>query len=396
MKITKLMLSALIAAAALVACNKENTIPVQEGVKSVEVKIGNKIMTKGDAGEKIEKGTPVNVNSLQIFLTDASYSTDYTAGVKNDEGADAQFYWDAAQIGEGLNLNFHYVSHNCTKIVAIANVGRQLTFDQVFNADPDMLPAIGLQQDATNLLLFADANLTKTDRVHELDQGDVNKYAEVYVASLVLTPTISRFEVDGFVMTFAQDTDIAEVKITDIAFQDYYPKMGLQKNPFKGIPTGNPVKPMDITDDAEVYAWFNNAASTGWYRDSFDITLTPADGTADIGPYAYHFYAGDIVPDLVIKLMVDNVPGYLATDVFYVYNEDLNEYHALTKIEEGKIYRMSAAGEAEDDGSIPFDEEDLNTVDRCLEIVVDVIDWTVVLITPDFGSFSDSAATVSE
>lgn len=389
MKITKLMLSALVAAAALVACNKEDVTPVQEGVKSIEVKIGNKIMTKGDAGTKIEHGTPVKVNTLQIFLTDASYSTDYAAGVKDNDGADAEFYWDAAQIGDGLSLNFHYVSHSCTKVVAIANAGQKLTFDQVFNATPDVLPTIDLQQDATDLLLFADANLTKTDRVHEFQTEDTNKYAEVYEAALVLTPTISRFEVDGFVMTFAQDTDIAEVKITDIAFQDYYPMMDVQKTPFKGIPSGTPVKPMDITDDAEVYAWFNDAANTGWYRDSFDITLTPADGTADVGPYAYHFYAGDLVPDLVIKLMVDNVPAYLATDVFYTKN-DANEYVALTEIEEGKIYRMSAAGEVEDDGSIPFDEDDLNTVDRCLEITVDVIDWTVVLVTPDFGSFGDS------
>lgn len=395
MKITKLMLSALVAAAALVACNKEDITPVQTGVKSIEVKIGNKIMTKSPAGTKISHGTPVKVNTLQIFLTDASYSTDFTAGVKDNDGKDAQFFWSAAEIGEGLSLNFHYVSHSCTKVVAVANAGEELKFDDVFNADFETLPTIGLQQDSQNLLLFADANLAKTDRVHEINTENESKYAEVYEASLVLTPTISRFEVDGFVMTFAEDTKIQTVKVTDIAFQDYYPMLTAQKSPFMGVAYGTPVKPMDVTDDADVYAWFNDAANTGWFRDSFEATLTPADGTADVGPYAYHFYAGDLVPDLVIKLMVDNVPAYLATDVFYAKN-DANEYEALTALEAGKIYRMSAAGEVLGDGSIPFDEDDLNTVDRCLEITVDVIDWTVVLVTPDFGSFGDSIATANE
>ncbi|MBR2065238.1 MAG: hypothetical protein IJ971_11140 [Bacteroidales bacterium] len=390
MKITKLMLSALVAAATLVACNKEDIAPVQKSVKSIEVKIGNKIMTKGDAGTKIEHGTPVKVNTLQIFLTDASYSTDYTSGVKDNDGNDADFYWSAAEMGEeGMSLNFHYVSHSCTKVVAIANAGQPLAFEDVFNADFNTLPTIDLQQDSQDLLLFADADLSKTDRVHEINTEEVSKYAEVYEAALVLTPTIARFEVDGFVMTFADDTKISEVKVTDIAFQDYYPMMTAQKSPFKGVAYGTPVKPMDITNDAEVYEWFNDADNAGWFRDSFEATLTPEDGTKDVGPYAYHFYAGDLVPDLVIKLMVDNIPAYLATDVFYTKN-DANEYVALTSIEAGKIYRMSAAGEELEDGSIPFDEDDLNTVDRCLEIIVDVIDWTVVLVTPDFGSFGDS------
>ena len=33
---------------------------------------------------------------------------------------------------------------------------------------------------------------------------------------------------------------------------------------------------------------------------------------------------------------------------------------------------------------IPFDEDDLNTVDRCLEVTVEVHPWKVVLVTPEF------------
>ena len=35
-------------------------------------------------------------------------------------------------------------------------------------------------------------------------------------------------------------------------------------------------------------------------------------------------------------------------------------------------------------GFIDIDEDDLNTVDRCLDITVDVHKWKVVLVTPEF------------
>ena len=56
----------------------------------------------------------------------------------------------------------------------------------------------------------------------------------------------------------------------------------------------------------------------------------------------------------------------------------------MTEFEEGKIYRMNAAGDALGDGSIPIDEDDIDPMDRCLEITVDVVDWAVELVYPEF------------
>ena len=47
MKLTKLMLSACVAALALVACNKEETAPVDGNLKTVQLSLENIIMTKG-------------------------------------------------------------------------------------------------------------------------------------------------------------------------------------------------------------------------------------------------------------------------------------------------------------------------------------------------------------
>lgn len=392
MKLTKLMLSACVAALALVSCNKEEHTPVVDGVKTVEMSIANLIMTKGDAGTKISDGAAVVVNDFQVFLTDDTHTHVYTEGVKGDNNAEPKFYWTKTDLGTGFTSiaqNYHYVSHHCTKIVAVANAGKQLTLAEAL----ELGTTIDLQQDQNNLLLFANAALTRhaEGKMHESE----GKYAEVYVANPILTPTVARFEVDGFVMNFNGEK-YTKATVLDIAFQDYYPSM---KN---AVPTGTRVIPIANLDaDADVYSWFNStaAANFGWFRDSFTTAVLEKPATpdaanryiakADIAPKAYHFFAPAEVPDMMINLVLDgtagtNIPGYLWTNVFKYVDNATNETKTLEQIEPGKIYRMSAAGEALGDGSIPFDEEDLNAVERCLEVTVDVANWEVILVTPEF------------
>ena len=45
---------------------------------------------------------------------------------------------------------------------------------------------------------------------------------------------------------------------------------------------------------------------------------------------------------------------------------------------------MSAVGEVENDGNLPFEDEDIDPMDRCLEITVEVVDWAVELVYPEF------------
>ncbi len=405
MKITKLMLSALVAAAALVSCNKENHSPsLDESVKTVEMSVANMIMTRGEAGDKIKLDgtTAVHVNDFQIFLTDNSYSKDYYEGVKidgdNNDYIDAKFYWSADDLSAGftsIEENYHYVSHHCTKIIAVANAGKQLTLAEALA----LKSVIGEQQDQKKLLLFAEADLVETGRTHQTEATETTeaKYSEVYEANPVLKPTVARFEVDGFALNYSGD-EYTSVTVKDIAFQDYMPAMAAAVTPFRGLPGGEAVIPIaNLDSDSDVYGWFNTGANnTGWFRDSFTglVLDKPTDGTTlvkkDIaeGPRAYHFFAPAQVPDMIINLSVTgtsgtNIPAYIWTDQFsYLDDENVKQY--LTSIEPGTVYRMSFAGEASGDGSIPFDEEDLNVVERCLDVTVDVHDWIVVLVTPEF------------
>lgn len=392
MKLTKLMLSACVAALALVSCNKEDHAPVVNSVKTVEMSVANLIMTKGAAGNKISDGAAVVVNDFQVFLTDDTYDHIYTEGVKGDDNAAPKFYWTKNDLGSGFTAiaqNYHYVSQHCSRIVAVANAGKELTLAQAL----ELGSTIELQQDQNDLLLFADVPLTRHEegKMH-ITEG---KYAEVYVANPILSPTVARFEVDGFVMNFNGDK-YTKAKVLDIAFQDYYPSM------IFAAPSGERVIPIsNLESDADVYSWFNSVdpANFGWFRDSFTDAVLEKPATpdaanryiakADIAPRAYHMFAPAEVPDMILNLVLDgttgnNVPAYLWTNIYKYFDKTTNTTQTLSQIMPGTIYRMSAAGEALGDGSIPFDEEDLNAVERCLEVTVEVAKWEVILVTPEF------------
>jgi hypothetical protein len=107
--------------------------------------------------------------------------------------------------------------------------------------------------------------------------------------------------------------------------------------------------------------------------------MTPDSYQADApSPRAYHFFSGAIVPTMFIKLLADGDPAYVWTNIYKKADGSV-----ISHIEPGKIYRMSAAGESSDDGSIEI-PDDLDPIQRCIDVTVEVVDWAVVLVTPDF------------
>ena len=393
MKLTNLILSASVAAMALVACNKQETTP-QTGsstLKTVEVSLENVIFTKGVAGPKVNDGDKVIVNTFQIFLTDAS-GNEYTG--KTSTGAEAKSYWDQTDLAGGIpaTADFHFVDPNCTKVVAVAN------YDQPFASYAEFLTAsqspllIDKQQDHTNLVLYDEStNFTKIqshdDTATDANGNPVTYTSDVYSVELVLTPRVSRFEVDGFAVKFNATPKYQEIKISQLAFQNYYP----ETHAVTGVETGVPVNHIaDLSMQAAVYAWLNDTSKQAdWYWDACDLTITPSspaknfpDDLADDtdGPRAYHIFSCDgTVPQFVIALTADGQPAYLYTRNFNDENGD-----PVTEFEEGKIYRMSGEGEVAGKGAIEIPEDKIDPMDRCLDIKVEVKQWEVALITPEF------------
>lgn len=380
MKLTNLMLSASIAVLALASCNKQDTTPqVANRLKTVEISLENFTLTKAEAGAKIESGDAVQVNDFKIFLTDAS-GNEYGAKVA-DGSAAAKTYWSKEDLTtEGLpvdDASFHYVDPNCTKVIAVANLGEDLTY-----AEYKQLAALKIenQQKQESLVLFDEENLVAAGTQHNDKNVDGTTYvADVYKADIVLTPRVSRFEVDGFVVKFdPAEPKYQEINITQIAFQNYYPETSI----ITGVESGALVNHIaDLTNQSAVYSWLDTPETPQpWYRDAFDLTVTPAAPKADTPkPLAYHMFSCDEAPVMVIKLLADGQPAYLYTKGFYK-----TDGTPVEEFKEGYIYRMSAAGEVENDGSIPINEEDIDPMDRCLEITVDVVKWAVELVYPEF------------
>ena len=379
MKLTNLMLSASIAVLALASCNKQDTTPqVANRLKTVEISLENFTLTKAEAGAKIESGDAVQVNDFKIFLTDAS-GNEYDAKVANGSEP-AKTYWSKTDLASGLPIDdasFHYVDPNCTKVIAVANLGDDLTYAQY-----KQLANLKIedQQKQESLVLFDEANLVAAGTQHNDTNVNGTTYvADVYKADLVLTPRVSRFEVDGFTVKFDKTSPkYNEIKISQIAFQNYYPETSV----VTGVEAGNLVNHIaDLTNQSAVYTWLDTPQDPQpWYRDAFDITITPAAPTKDTPkPLAYHMFSCNEAPVMVIKLLADGQPAYLYTKGFYKANGT-----PVEAFEEGCIYRMSAAGEVENDGSIAIDEDDIDPMDRCLEITVDVVKWAVELVYPEF------------
>ena len=377
MKLTKLMLSASVAALALVACNKQDTAPeTLKRLKTVEISLENVALTKGLAGPKIEAGDAVILNDFKIFLTDDS-GNEYTAKIA-DGSADAQTYWSTVDLYSGaIKATFHYVDPNCTKVVAVGNLGDDLTF-----AEYEALANIKIddQQEQDKLVLYDIKELEKATGQHtDTNVNGPTYVSDVYKADLVLAPRVSRFEVDGFTVKFNTEPKYQTIKITQLAFQNYYPETSV----VTGTESGTLVNHIaDLDDQSETYTWLDTpeAGTTPWYRDYFDLTITPTAPTQDTpDPLAYHIFSCSEAPVMVIKLLADGQPAYLYSKGFY--KTDGTE---VTEFEEGKIYRMSAKGEVENDGSIPIKEDDIDPMDRCLEITVDVVDWAVELVYPEF------------
>lgn len=398
MKLSKLMLSAFAAAVAMVACNKIETdnLPESTTMKSVKVSLENVIMTKAEAGEKINAGDAIQVNNFKIFLTDDSYSTIYpakqyvvNAQTGDTELVDAQTYFEVTDLKAAKDVEYHFVDHKCTRVIAVANMGNAGIADV-----KSYMKSIELQQDQKNLVLWADSALGTPKANHDATNhpGD-NTYTEVYEVDITLKPVISRFEVDGFVVNFSSPAKYNKIEVTDIAFIHYFPTFGFDfSTDFMAAQgTGSHVKPIENYDSqSEVFNWFNGSTSTGWFRDSFTgLEMTPDnpettsvyENRADApNPLAYHFFSGNVVPVMFITVLADGNPAYVYTSSFRSKETGL----VLAHIEPGKIYRMSAAGEVDQTGgSVPI-PDDLDPIKRCLDITVSVEPWVVDLITPEF------------
>lgn len=412
MKLIKLMLSACVAALAFVSCNKEEGPAIKDGYKSVEIEISNLFQTKS-MGQMIEDESVITLQNLRIYLTDGTniyFNAMDEAGTTLTEAAYQFAPSAAAPLPE--TISYHFVDPKVNKVVAIANLtDAQYATIKTYEDIKKLILSIDTQQDPDFIALYDESGLTATGSQHvpEKDTHKVgaNEITNVYKATLNLVPRVARFELDGFAIKFSDDKPIYNtITINKVAFNNYYYSVALYNGVEEAVS-------LDCGAEQQVNAInylssITLGAEEQWYGDVLDGGLTiirPATVAAggswvneqikdsEGNPYAlyYHMFPLDSVepemsgyPELMFQLAATDLAGNTTATYIYTKSFKNESGDVITEFEEGKIYRMNIAGITDGEGDLPFKEEDIEQLARCLDITVTVDDWNVILVTPEF------------
>lgn len=393
MKLSKLILSAFVAVLALVSCKKQDAEPMVNGrLKTVEISLENLLFTKAETDAFLTADTKVNLSDFKIFLTDGTSIIE--AG---SFGSEVPVYYYSVAEGEALpkTATIHYVPAAVNKVVVVGNVGDAAwgngitTYADLKNQPLDIIE----EQDYKNLTLYGESGLVAAGEIHNHDD---NKTYNLYTAEVELAPLVARFEVDGFAMIFNSDSPkYDKVEVKQIAINNYYTTTPL--NPLAAASLNNSITEIN---DVNAFKFFDDNLSVegaaAWYYDALpsgDVVLERANATgtplAAIDDMAtkksYHFFPGAEVPQIFIELEV-SATGESVGVPSYIYSKGFKKSDGSeVTFEPGFVYRMNFQGTAANgDGDLPFEEDDINELDKCLEIIVDVIKWQVVSVYPEF------------
>ena len=211
----------------------------------------------------------------------------------------------------------------------------------------------------------------------KLDGSEIHD--NVYTANVTLEPRVSRFEIYGF--QYTQEGDVPKytsVKLQKIALNNYY----TQSDFVSKLPVED-TKVFETIDHTEVWGWIEDR-SAPWadelnlelavggkkFVDGTDITDPAEDGEDAAGIITYglaHVTDAAKNPELLLALRGVNSNSELP---LYLRGQFTNA-SAFTS---GKIYRVLYS----------FTDGDFDEPERCVELNVDVADWTVVPVSPEF------------
>ena len=384
MKTFRIMCAAVVAAMSLASCQKEQEqAPENKTFKSVEVKINNVApVTRaiGGLGESLE-GKNIQLNSLQFFFSDGTSL--YEA--KDAEGNVADVYYDAAELAAlngSISAKFHFLPAAVKKVIVIGNYSASAaTTETALDAELE----IAKYQDVTNFPLYAEGTLgLASSNAH--DTGSNGHLSNVYTVNLDVYPHVARFEITGIGCTLPLNSGKI-VKVVSIAFADFFDKCDFR------TAVGHTLRSVQLNQQ-DIYTYFQEQMSTAKWNNDFFNGLNGQEGAGNSHPVieltatntfvetdiAYNFFCkGAPSPCLLLNVIEyenqtafdanNGSPGYLYTNVYR-----LNSTEPVATFEPGKIYRMA----------IRFNEDDLQHQERCLDISLNIAEWIVINVTPEF------------
>lgn len=366
MKLNKLVMVALVALGA-VACEKSDKGIDDQSPKSVTINLANVQAGSRSEGKPLTTNDQVVLTRFQVFFTDGT--TLYLG--KKANGDEADHYFATAQ----GNLNpetFHFLPANVNKVIVVGNINEIDVTDGVTKVEVlEKELAIETQQEGQidALSLYGEKGLTKQDT-------DGEGHA-LYTAEVKVAPRIARIEIANFTCNFAEaeaDRQYKAFTIDHVALNNYYTKATLSTTAAQtlestGINTGS-VEP------------FFEGLEDGWNNDKFPTPLEltwdankKAVGAAD-EVLAYNFFPGEEKPQIVVRMTgtkneenADPVPTFLAT----LNLKDANNT-PIAKFVAGTIYQIDFV----------FNESDPDQTEKCIDVTVTPVNWSVVAVTPEF------------
>ena len=386
MKISRFAFAAVMSAMVLASCQKEQEVaPENKNLKSIEVNLNNVssgVGTRAIGGlpEKLD-GKNIQLNSLQFFFSDGT--TLYEA--KDAEGNRADAYFDAVELADfsgSISAKFHFLPAAVKKVIVVGNHTEMVaTTEKSLDKELEIVN----YQDVTNFPLYAEGVLgAATSNDH--NNGANSHLSNVYKVNLDIYPHVARFEITGIGCSFPLGSGKI-IKVVKMAFADFNDKCDFR--------TGNSHTLRSVQlNQQDIYSYFQNQMSTlKWNNDFFNgrngqpnagnshpiIELTTSNTFVETD-IAYNFFCKGAPSPLLLLDIIEyenqtafeeknGTPGYLYTNVYR-----LNSNEMVTTFEPGKIYRMD----------IKFKEDDLQHQEKCLDISLNIAEWIVINVAPEF------------
>ena len=343
-----------LAAVAMVATScvqGDDDFAVKGPQKSVQFSLANVISTRGVDAMIPDDATKVVLNDCQVFFVDADGN--FHPG-KDINDADAEQYFTTAPT---TAKTFHFLPAAVEKVVVVGNYGSEITATNL-----DAVKALAAtwteQQNDENLLVYGEANLVASN---DDDHGNT------YKADVKVKPLVARIEIGGFVCDFSDTPAYNEVHVTMVALNNYYANTTIGG-------TLSILNNENIDTDT-AYPFFNATTALAGSKDVVsDVVLTKDAPSVDFDAdkyLVYHTFAGQ-VPQLVVR--VKGVKGGVESPLYLATNGFKQDGVSVTEFKPGTIYRMNFA----------FADTALAQPEKCVEVSIEVANWVVVNVTPEF------------
>ena len=367
MKLNKLVMVALVALGA-VACEKSDKGIDDQSPKSVTINLANVQAGSRSMGDPLEETDKVVLERFQVFFTDG---TTLYLGKKAD-GKEADHYFATAQ----GNLNpetFHFLPANVNQVIVVGNMDKIDVINgetKVEVLEKELAIEIQQEEQIGALSLYGEKVLTKSQ--------DTDKEGHaLYTANVEVAPRIARIEIANFTCNFAEaeaDREYKAFTINHVALNNYYTKTILSTAEVQEDDLEN-----TVINSGSVEPFFEGLED-GWNNDKFAAPLeltwdanTKAVGTVD-EVLAYNFFPG-AKPQIVVRMTgtkneenAQPAPTFLATLNLKDGNTPIAEFVA------GTIYKIDFV----------FNESDPDQTEKCIDVTVTPVNWSVVTVTPEF------------